>query len=111
MTSAKRPFAFTVVYDPERLADFNGEVKAKDERKAVYNAVDKLRRLGSDLAPPHMKPLQRTNLFELRPRQGKSPTCPLRRRFDDTYVILAIAVKDDFDKKLAAAQARAQQYE
>lgn len=111
MTTAMRPFAFTVLYDPDCLADFNEQVKAKDERKAVYNAVDKLRRLGSDLVPPHMKPLQGANLLELRPRQGRSPTRPLYRRFEDTYVILAIAVKDDFDKKMATAQDRARQYE
>jgi hypothetical protein len=63
--------------------------------------VDKLRRLGPQLVPRHMKPLQGVDLLELRPRQGRSPTRPLYRRFDDVYVILAVAVKDDVENKTA----------
>jgi hypothetical protein len=45
-------------------------VRSKEERKAAFNAVDKLR-VCEALAPPHMKPLQgEANLNELRPRQG-----------------------------------------
>lgn len=40
-----------MVYDPEAALDLD-QVKAKDERKALFNAVDKLRRLGTQLAPP-----------------------------------------------------------
>jgi hypothetical protein len=59
-----------------------------------------------------MKPLQgEKELYELRPRQGRSPTRPLYRRFGDAYVILAIAVKDDFAKKAEIAQDRARQYD
>ena len=76
------------------------------------NAVDKPRRLGEQLVPPHMKPLKGYGeLRELRPRQGRSPTRPPYRRFGDSYVILAIAVKDDFEKKASRAQERARQYE
>jgi hypothetical protein len=106
------PYAYTVVYDADALHDFNSELKSKGERLAVANAVDKLRRLGEQLVPPHMKPLKGYGeLRELRPRQGRSPTRPLYRRFGDGYVMLAIAVKDDFDKKAGTAQDRAAQYE
>ncbi len=48
-------------------------VKSKEERKAIFNAVDKLREVGEQLAPPHMKPLQGAGaLREPRPRQGRS---------------------------------------
>jgi hypothetical protein len=106
------PYPYTVVYDADALHDFNEEVKSRGERLAVANAVDKLRRLGEQLVPPHMKPLKGYGeLRELRPRQGRSPTRPLYRRFGDSYVILAIAVKDDFEKKASRAQERARQYE
>ena len=45
-------------YDPDALHDFSDDVKSKSERLAVANAVDKLRRLGERLAPPHMKLLR-----------------------------------------------------
>jgi phage-related protein len=108
-----KQFLAKVYYDPDCLADFNEEVSSKEERKAVYNAVDKLRRLGEQLRPPHMKPLKgEKELRELRPRQGRSPTRPLYRRFgESSYVILAIAVKSDFAKKTEIAQDRARQYE
>ena len=60
-----------------------------------------------------MKPLRgEANLSELRPRQGRSPTRLLYRRFTDTYVILAVAKdKSDFEKKKRMAQERARQYQ
>ena len=75
MPPVAKPYRTTVVYDPDALQDFLTGVKSKEERKAAFNAVDKLRRVGEALAPPHMKPLQgEANLNELRPRQGRSPT-------------------------------------
>lgn len=38
------------------VRDFEA-VKAKDERKAVFNVLDKLRQLGPRLVPPHLKSL------------------------------------------------------
>lgn len=64
-----RLYRSTVVYDPDALQDFLTGVRRKEERKAAFNAVDKLRRGGEALAPPHMKPLRgEANLNELRPR-------------------------------------------
>lgn len=109
---AKR-YRSTVVYDPGALQDLLIGVRSKEERKAAYNAVDKLRRVGEALAPPHMKPLRgETNLNELRPRQGRAPTRLLYRRVGDIYVVLAVAKdKADFEKKKRIAQERGAQYE
>lgn len=89
------------------------DVKSREERKAAYSAVDKLRQVGSALGPPHMKPLQgESNLCELRPRQGRSPTRLLYRRFGAVYVVLAVAKhKGDFETKKRIANTRARQYE
>lgn len=113
MSRVARPYRSTVVYDPDALQDFLVGVRSKEERKAAFNAVDKLRRVGDALAPPHMKPLQgETDLCELRPRQGRSPTRLLYRRVGDAYVVLAVAKdKTDFEKKKHAAQERGRQYE
>lgn len=113
MSAQKRskPASVTVVYDPEAVLDLEG-IKGKDDRKAIFNAVDKLRRLGTQLAPPHVKLLKgEADLCELRPRQGRSAVRPLYRRFGDLFVILAIARKSDFDKKVRLATERAKQYE
>lgn len=84
-----RPYRSTVLYDPDALQDFLAEVKSREERKAAYNAVDKLRRVGSALGPPYMKPLQ-----------------------GESYVVLAVAKhKQDFETKKRLAGARAGQYD
>lgn len=108
-----KPYRSTVVYDPDALQDFLVGVRSKEERNAAFNAVDKLRRIGDGLAPPHMKPLQgETGLCELRPRQGRSPTRLLYRRAGDVYIVLAVAKdKTDFERKKRAAQERGRQYE
>lgn len=41
-----KPYRSTVVYDPDALQDFLTGVRSKEERKAAFNAVDKLRRVG-----------------------------------------------------------------
>lgn len=88
-------------------------MKSREERKAALNAVDKLRRLGESLAPPHMKPLQgEANLNELRPRQGRSPTRLIYRRCGEQYIVLAVAKdKSDFERKKPIAHERGRQYE
>lgn len=106
------PYRFTVLYDPDAMGDFLADVVSKEERKAAYNAVDKLRRIGDKLAPPHMKPLQgESDLNELRPRQGRSRTRLLYRRLGAVYVVLAVAKdKSDFERKKHLARERGQQY-
>ena len=63
---------WNVDFDEGAVRDFEA-VKSKEERKAVFNAIDKLRQLGPRLVPPHVKSLAgEADLFELRPRQGNS---------------------------------------
>lgn len=105
-----RRAAFVVVYDPDAVLDFEA-VKGRDDRKALFNAVDKLRRLGPQLVPPHVKLLKgERDLFELRPRQGRSPVRALYARFGNRFVILATARKADFDRKVKLAAERAGRY-
>lgn len=112
MRGAVAPFPFIVVFDPDAAVDLAEDVKSREERRAVYNATHKLRELGERLAPPRMKPLKgEKELRELRPRQGRSPTRVLYRRFGARYVVLAVASKSDFEAKVALAQERARQYE
>jgi hypothetical protein len=104
----------TVIYDAAAAQELVVAVKSKEERKALFNAVDKLEALGEQLPPPHMKPLggaDAAGLRELRPRQGRSDWRPIYMRIGETvYVILAIGRHDDFDKLIASAQARAERY-
>jgi hypothetical protein len=112
MASGK-PHPCTVVLDPDAsLVDIGLGIKSKEELKAIYNVADKLRQLGAQLQPPHMKPLRgEPDYLELRPRQGRSASRPIYRRFGDVYVILAVAKnKADFAQKLKFAKARSKQY-
>lgn len=106
-----RPHPFTVVYDPDAAVELATAVKSKEERKAIFNAVDKLRQLGEQLMPPHMKPLRGAGgLRELRPRQGRSDWRALYARHGDVYVVLALDRHANFDALVARAQRRGSQY-
>lgn len=59
MTSAGRPSPHTVIYDPDAVVELLA-VKSKEEHRALLNAVLKLREVGEQLGPPHMKPLKGT---------------------------------------------------
>jgi hypothetical protein len=105
---ASRSPLYTVIYDPEAVVELVSAVKSKEELRAIFNAVQKLRELGERLCPPHMKPLQGEpagGLRELRPRQGRSDWRALYCRQRSAYVILAI----DRHKNLSALVARAQE--
>jgi hypothetical protein len=90
-------------------------IKSTGEIKALPTAVEKLRALGEQLVPPHMKPLGgegAAGLRELRPRQGRSDWRPIYMRIGKrAYVILAVGRHDEFEKLVARAQDRARQYE
>lgn len=104
---------YTVIYDPDAVIEFVTAIKSKEERKAIFNAVEKLRELGERLPPPHMKPLQgesASGLYELRPRRGDSDWRALYRRFGSTYVILGFDRHDNFSALVARAQKRSPQY-
>jgi hypothetical protein len=100
---------FVVLFDADAVRDLES-LKGKQERNAVYAVIDKLRMLGPDLAPPHVKSLKdEAGLLELRPRQGSSPVRPICRRIGKLYVILAFSVKPDkgdFEAAVAAARKR-----
>jgi hypothetical protein len=67
---AKQPKSWVVDFDADAVLDFE-DVKSRGDRKAVFNVVQKLKDVGPELPSPHMKSLKgRSDLFELRPRQG-----------------------------------------
>jgi hypothetical protein len=97
---------FIVNIDAEAMVDWQ-EVKARDERKATLNVLDKLMELGPSLAPPHAKSLKgEADLFELRPRQGKSKTRPIYAREGDQFVVLAFAADHASDGGVALERAQ-----
>ena len=104
---------FLVIYDPDAVLELE-ELSSRQERKATFTVVDKLRRLGERLPPPHMKPLQgEPGLLELRPRQGNSPVRPIYARLEQGFVILAFSTKPDkagFARAVIAAHRRLRQY-
>jgi hypothetical protein len=98
---------WVVAFDGDAVLDLE-EVKSKGDRKAVFNAVHKLKQLGADLPSPHMKSLKgETDLFELRPRQGATASRPIFARVGSRFVILAVAPsKERFDRAVDDARSR-----
>lgn len=80
------------------------DVKSRGDRRAVFNAVRKLKDAGPDLTPPHMKSLKgQADLFELRPKQGACEVRPIYARFGRRFRILAVAArKKDFEQAMAS---------
>jgi len=61
--------SWVVDFDSDAVIDFE-DVKSRGDRKAVFNAVQKLKDVGRSLPSPHMKSLKGSaDLFELRPKQ------------------------------------------
>jgi hypothetical protein len=97
---------WVVDFDAGAVQDFE-DVKARDERRAVFTVIDKLRQLGSRLQGPHMKSLVgEVDLFELRPRQGNAKARPIFIRHDETYLIVAVAADHAKDMSGPIADAR-----
>lgn len=96
-----------VEFDVDAVIDFE-DVKSRGDRKAVFNVVQKLKDLGPDLPPPHMKSLKgEADLFELRPKQGAWEARPIYVRLRDRFIVLAVAAKKkDFDRALVEAGRR-----
>jgi hypothetical protein len=96
--------SWVVVVDAEAMVDFES-VKSHGERKSLFNAIDKLGYMGPQLGSPHLKSLTgETDLFELRPRQGRAPSRAIFARRGDYFVVLAVASKKS---RLDAAIGRA----
>jgi hypothetical protein len=104
---AAAPKSWVIDFDSDAVLDLE-DVKSKGDRKAVFNAIHKLKELGPDLPSPHKKSLKgETDLFELRPKQGASPVRPIYARVEGRFVILAVAPnKDRFDRAVTDARSR-----
>lgn len=104
---AKQSEAWLVEFDSDAVIDFE-DVKARGDRKAVFNVVQKLKDLGPDLPSPHMKSLKgEADLFELRPKQGACEARPIYARLGGRFVVLAVAAKKkDFERAVAEAVQR-----
>ncbi len=97
---------WVVDFDEGAVRDFEA-VKSREERKAVFNVVDKLTQLRPRLVPPHIKSLAgERDLFELRPRHGRTKGRPLVVRRGDGYLIVSVAVDHAKDMDRAVADAR-----
>ena len=67
---------WVIDFDEGAVRDFEA-VKGKEERRALFTAVDKLRQLGPKLVAPHVKSLKgEADLFELRPRRAARSVGP-----------------------------------
>jgi hypothetical protein len=102
--------AWVVEFDEGAVRDFE-DVKGRQERRAIFNVVSKLKELGPDLRDPHAKSLKgEADLFELRPRQGNSAVRPIYARLGERFVVLAVApVKSGFGGALKDARRRLQE--
>lgn len=84
----------------------------KNERRAMWNALDKLEAAGPLLAFPHSSQIKiEPELRELRPRQGHSPWRGIYRRLGDQIVVAAIGPEAEHDSRgfgraVTAAKAR-----
>jgi hypothetical protein len=103
--------SWLVEYLSEAVVEVHG--LSRKDLTGVLNAVDKLRQLGPQLAPPHMKPLQsEPDLMELRPRQGQSPTRVIYVRIGDGFKILAVAsTHEQLNASAPLARRRAELYD
>lgn len=104
---AKQAKTWVVGFDSDAVIDFE-DVKARGDRKAVFNVVQKLKDVGPDLPSPHIKSLKgRADLFELRPKQGACEVRPIYARLGQRFMVLAVtAKKKDFNRAVAAAAGR-----
>ncbi len=108
---AGAPKSWVALFDADAILDFE-DVKSRGERKALLTVVDKLQALGPDLPTPHMKSLKgEADLFELRPKQGRSAVRPIFARDGDRFVVLAVAPrKNRFEAAVAEARIRLERY-
>lgn len=98
---------WVVDFDEGAVRDLEA-VKGKEERRALFTAVDKLCQLGPKLVVPHVKSLKgEADLFELRPRQGRSKCRPIFVRRAGGYLIVAVSADHAKDLDDAVANARA----
>jgi hypothetical protein len=104
---ALQPKTWVVDFDSDAVIDLE-DVKSRGDRKAVFNAVQKLKDVGPDLPSPHMKSLKgKADLFELRPKQGACEVRPIYARLGQRFVVLAVAAKKkNFERAVVTASER-----
>jgi hypothetical protein len=104
---AMQPKTWVVDFDSDAVIDFE-DVKARGDRKAVFNVIQKLKDVGPDLPSPHMKSLKgEADLFELRPKQGACEVRPIYARLGQRFMVLAVAAKKKgFERAVVAANDR-----
>jgi hypothetical protein len=104
-----------VRYHPKAVEERNSVRKQSEgDFDAIVVVIEKLKMHGPALRFPHQSAVQGkggAGLRELRPTQGRTLWRPLYRRFENTYVILAVAPEaqvdqSGFDTAVADAQAR-----
>ncbi len=105
---------FLVQYDADAVQEL-AALTSKEEKRALFNAVDKLRMLGPRLVPPHVKTLKgEAGIMELRPKQGRTHVRAFFRRTGNDYVVLSLCIKPDkadAEAAIAAAQERVSRYD
>jgi hypothetical protein len=96
-----------VDFDRAALLDLE-DVKSRGDRKSVFAAVDKLGHFGPGLSSPNMKSLKgAADLFELRPKQGRSGVRLIYARDGRRFIVLAVAPnKASFEAALRRARQR-----
>ena len=72
-----------VVFDSDTALVDLSKISSKEERRPIFDVVDKLRQLGPQLVPPHAKSRRAA------PCQGRSPSRPILERSGDAYLVLA----------------------
>lgn len=102
---------WVVHFDSDAVADLEG-VKSREDRRAVFNVVRKLKDVGPALPSPHMKSLRgEADLFELRPKRGVCEARLVYARLGQAFVVLAIAGrKKDFSRAVIVANHRLSRY-
>jgi hypothetical protein len=104
-----------VRFHPKALEERNAVRKeSEDDFDAIMAVIEKLKVHGSALKFPHQSGVQGKagdGLRELRPTQGRTLRRPLYRRFEHTFVILAVGPEarvdqSRFNSAVADAQAR-----
>ena len=104
-----------VLYHPKAVEERNSVRKQSEgDFDAIVVVIEKLKIHGPALRFPHQSAVRGkggAGLRELRPSQGRTLWRPLYRRFENTYVILAVGPEaqvdqSGFDTAVAHAQAR-----
>jgi hypothetical protein len=91
-----------VRYHPKAVEERNSARRqSEDDFDAIIGVIEKLKVHGPALRFPHQSAVQGkggAGLRELRPTQGRTLWRPLYRRFENTYVILAIGPEAQVDQ-------------